>query len=62
MNNQSDNEKDSFMLYLVLTSIVLVAAILLTKLSENEKYAPIRQQLDEESKQMNIRILQEYED
>lgn len=62
MDKQTDNEKDSFVLYLVLATIVLVAAILLVKLNENEKFAPIRQQLDEENKQMNIRVIKEYED
>ena len=62
MENPKDNEKDHFILYLVLATIVLVAAILLVKLNENEKFAPIKQLLDEETQQMHIRVIREYED
>ncbi len=50
-------EKDHFVLYLVLATIVMVGAILAAKLSENEKYEPIKEQLMQESQQMNIRVL-----
>ena len=62
MENPKDTEKDHFTLYLVLATIVLVAAFLLVNLNENEKFAPIKQQLDEESQQMHIRVIREYED
>ena len=36
----------------------LVSAILMVKLSENEKYDPIIQQQQEEMARMNIRVVQ----
>lgn len=62
MEKPTDNENDHFILYLVLATIALVAVILMVKLNENEKFAPIKQQLDEEIQLMNIRVIQEYED
>ena len=51
-------EKDHFVLYMVLGASVMVGAILAAKLNENEKFEPIKQQLIEESQQMNIRVLE----
>ncbi|MGR8932736.1 MAG: hypothetical protein ACU836_19125 [Gammaproteobacteria bacterium] len=55
-------EKDHFVLYLVLATIVMVGAIIVVKLSENEKFEPIKQQIEQEHRQMNIRIIAERED
>ncbi|WAR46819.1 hypothetical protein [Methylomonas rapida] len=52
-------EKDNFVLYMVIATVALVGVILAVKLSENEKYEPIKQQLEEENKQMNIRVIDE---
>lgn len=57
MENQQEQKKDYFWLYIALVTVALVGAIGMAKLSENEKYDPIRQQLDEEAAQMNIRVL-----
>ncbi|QPK63809.1 hypothetical protein IVG45_02185 [Methylomonas sp. LL1] len=58
MNTQVEQpEKDNFVLYMVLATVVLVGAILAVKLNENEKFEPIKQQLEEENKQMNIRVI-----
>lgn len=54
-----EQEKDHFLLYLVLATIALVGAILAVKLSENEKFAPIKEQLVEENRMMNIRVIAE---
>ncbi|WP_367156014.1 hypothetical protein [Methylomonas sp. HYX-M1] len=54
-------EKDHFVLYMVLAAIALVGTILAVKMSETEKFAPIKQQLSEEIQQMNIRIINERE-
>ena len=65
MNEQAQAqaaEKDHFVLYLVLATVVMVGAILAVKLNENEKFEPIKQQLEEENRQMNIRIIGERED
>ncbi len=61
MTSQSP-EKDYFVLYLTLAVIVAIGAILAVKLNENEKFAPIKQQLDEENRLMNIRVIRDYED
>jgi hypothetical protein len=58
MNVENQVEKkDYFWLYVALATIALVGVIIMVKLSENEKYDPIRQQLSEEAAQMNIRVL-----
>ncbi|MEY4210837.1 MAG: hypothetical protein RLZ92_1218, partial [Pseudomonadota bacterium] len=36
--------------------------LLAVKLNENEKFAPIKQQIEEENQQMNIRVIRERED
>jgi cytochrome b subunit of formate dehydrogenase len=50
-------QKDRFWLYVGITVFVIVTGILLIKQSENEKFAPIKQQVAEELTQMNVRIL-----
>jgi hypothetical protein len=57
MNMENERKKDYFWLYIAGVTIVLVGIIGMAKLSENEKYDPIRQQLNEEAAQMNIRVL-----
>lgn len=54
---KESQQKDQFWLYVSITVFVIVAGILLIKKSENEKFAPIKQQVAEENAQMNIRIL-----
>ena len=56
MNVEVQN-KDRFWLYVGITVFVIVTGILLIKQSENEKFAPIKQQVQEEQAQMNIRVL-----
>ncbi|MCQ8127721.1 hypothetical protein [Methylomonas rivi] len=61
MNEQVEvAEKDHFVLYMVLATVALVGAILAVKLNENDKFEPIKQQLNQENQQMNIRIIKEY--
>lgn len=50
-------QKDKFWIYVGITVFVIVAGILLIKQSENEKFAPIKQQVAEELTQMNVRVL-----
>ncbi|BBA34989.1 uncharacterized protein sS8_3046 [Methylocaldum marinum] len=58
MNVENQVEKkDYFWLYVALATLALVGAIAMVKLSENDKYDPIRQQLSEEAAKMNIRVL-----
>lgn len=50
-------EKDFFWVYVALITILLVGAILMVKMSENDKYDPIIAQQKEEMARMNIRVL-----
>ncbi|NOS88808.1 MAG: hypothetical protein HOP34_09775 [Methylococcaceae bacterium] len=50
-------QKDRFWLYVGIAVFVIVAGILLIKQSENDKFAPIKQQVEEENALMNIRVL-----
>jgi cytochrome b subunit of formate dehydrogenase len=62
VNKMSDVEqqKDKFWIYVGITVFVIVTGILLIKQSENEKFAPIKQQVEEENAQLNIRVLKNY--
>jgi len=63
MNEHTEKqEKDYFVLYLALATVVMVGAILAVKLNENEKFEPIKQQIEQEHRLMNIRIIGERED
>jgi hypothetical protein len=55
-------KKDNFIIYLTLATVALVGVILAVKMNENEKFEPIKQQITEENRQMNIRIIGERED
>lgn len=58
MSAIEETPKDRFWLYVGLLTVALVGAVAMAKMSENEKYDPIRQQVDEEIAGMNIRVLQ----
>jgi len=55
--SEVEQKKDKFWLYVGFTVFVIVTGIFLVKQSENEKFAPIKQQVEEENAQMNIRVL-----
>lgn len=50
-------EKDYFTFYIAGLALVIISVIGAIKMSENEKFAPIKEQLKEESSQMNIRVI-----
>lgn len=52
-----EEKKDRFWIYVGLITVALVAVLVMVKLSENEKFAPIKEQLEEETAQMNIRVI-----
>jgi len=58
--SEQEQIKDRFWLYVGGTVFVIVTAVFLIKQSENEKFAPIKQQVQEENAQMNIRVLKDY--
>lgn len=49
--------KDKFWLYVFCTVFALLVVIAMVKMSETEKFSPIKQQLEEEKALMNIRVL-----
>lgn len=55
--NEQTKVKDRFWLYVSGTIFTLLVVIAMVKQSETEKFAPIKQQLEEEAAQMNIRVL-----
>lgn len=60
MSEQAEKpEKDNFILYMVIATVALVGVILAVKLNENDKFEPIKQQLEEENRLMNIRVISE---
>lgn len=56
MNDEIEG-KDRFWLYIGGVVLAILTAIAVVKESENEKFEPIKHQLDEEMAQMNIRVL-----
>lgn len=60
MSANIEQKKDYFWIYVAGFTVALVAVVAMVKMSENEKYEPIKQQLSEESAKMNIRVVKEY--
>jgi len=56
MDNDTQT-KDKFWLYVGGTILMLLLVIAMVKKSEQEKFSPIKQQLQEEKALMNIRVL-----
>ena len=50
-------EKDNSILYIALVATIFIAVLLAVKSSESDKFAPIRDQIKEEHRLMNIRVL-----
>jgi hypothetical protein len=57
MNEETQAGKDYFWIYVALATAALVGVVVMAKLSENDKYDPIRAQQNEEVARMNIRVL-----
>jgi hypothetical protein len=55
--SEETQKKDRFWLYVGSILLVIVTSIGMIKQSENEKFAPIKQQVEEENALMNIRVL-----
>ncbi len=52
-----EEKKDYSVFYIAVAALLSVAVIVAVKISENEKFAPIKQQLEEETAQMKIRVI-----
>ena len=54
---EATQEKDYLMVYIALVALVFISVLLVVKSSESDKFAPIKEQLNEEHRLMNIRVL-----
>lgn len=50
-------EKDNSILYIALVASIAIGGLLMVKSSESDKFAPIKEQIIEEHRLMNIRVL-----
>lgn len=50
-------KNDKFWLYVGGVAVSLIVVLILVKMNEDEKFEPIKSQLEEEAKLMNIRVL-----
>jgi hypothetical protein len=55
--DKEEHIKDKFWLYVGCTVFALVVVIAMIKQSEDDKFSPIKQQIEEEKNLMNIRVL-----
>lgn len=55
--SEEEQTQDRFWWYVGGTVFALLVTIAMVKQSETEKFAPIKQQLEEETALMNIRVL-----
>ncbi len=55
--SEETKEKDHSVLYITFFAVVFIGVLLAVKSNENDKFEPIRNQLEEERKLMNIRVL-----
>ncbi|MDT8406203.1 MAG: hypothetical protein RQ715_03025 [Methylococcales bacterium] len=53
----TEQKKDLFWVYVGGVAVALITVLLLVKMNENEKFEPIKEQIDSDLAQMNIRIL-----
>lgn len=58
MRNMANSEGvDYFVILVALLAIAAIAIIIAVKSNENDKFAPIKAQIDEETRLMNIRVI-----
>jgi hypothetical protein len=57
MSQEEIEKNDKFWLYVGGILLLILTTIAVVRKSETDKFAPIKQQLDEEVAQMNIRVL-----
>jgi len=57
MSQEEIEKNDRFWLYVGALVLALLTTLAIVKKSESDKFEPIKQQLEEESALMNIRVL-----
>ena len=55
--HDQEQDKDHFVWYVILAAVLAIGTLLAVKINENEKFSPIKQQLSEENRLMNIRVI-----
>ena len=61
MSTELQEEKDYFWFYIGGLAVVLITIVLIVQKTESDKFAPIKQLINEENASMNIRVLKDYE-
>ena len=61
MSTELQEEKDYFWFYIGGLAVFLIAIVLMVQKTESDKFAPIKQLINEENASMNIRVLKDYE-
>ena len=61
MSAEQQEEKDYFWFYIGGLAVVLITIVLMVQKTESDKFAPIKQLINEENASMNIRGLKDYE-
>ena len=61
MSTEQQQEKDYFWFYVGSLAAVLISVILMVKQTESDKFAPIKQLVNETNNSMNIRVIKDYE-
>ena len=61
MSAEQQEEKDYFWFYIGGLAVVLITIVLMVQKTESDKFAPIKQLINEENASMNIRVLKDYE-
>ena len=61
MNAEQQVEKDHFWFYIGGLAVFLITIILVVKKTETDKFAPIKELINEENASMNIRVIKDYE-
>ncbi len=54
---EETQEKDHFVLYITILTVIFITALLIVKSSESDKFAPIKAHAAEELRLMNIRVI-----
>ena len=61
MSTELQEEKDYFWFYIGGLAVFLITIVLMVQKTESDKFAPIKQLINEENASMNIRVLKDYE-
>ena len=61
MSTEQQEEKDYLWFQIGGLAVLLITIVLMVQQTESDKFAPIKQLINEENASMNIRVLKDYE-